>query len=149
VDRLPDLEPGLAEFRRNLNTMADLAAAHAVRLIFLTQPTMWRQDLPARETAMLIKGRVAHPRSEGGIEYYSVKALAEGMARYNQVTLDVCRTRGMECIDLAAKLPKDLSVFYDDEHFNDRGARMVAEIVSDHLFTTRFWDTAAQRPPKL
>lgn len=146
VDRLPDLEPGLSEFRRNLNTMVDLAAGHAVRLIFLTQPTMWREDLPARETDMLIKGRVAHPRSEGRTEYYSVRALAEGMARYNQVTLDVCRSRGVECIDLAGKLPKNLSVFYDDEHFNDRGSKLVAEIVSDHLLTTRFWETAARRP---
>jgi lysophospholipase L1-like esterase len=148
VDQLPDLEPGLTEFRRNLNTIVDIAAAHSVRLIFLTQPTIFREDLPARETDMLITGRVAHPQSKGSTEYYSVRVLAGAMARYNHVTLEVCRTRGVECIDLAAKLPKDLSVFYDDEHFNDRGARMVAEIVSDHLFTTRFWGTAAQRPPK-
>jgi hypothetical protein len=147
VDQLPDLEPGLAEFRRNLNTMGDLAAAHAVRLIFLTQPTMWTEDLPARETAMLIKGRVAHPRREGRTEYYSVKSLAEGMARYNLVTLDVCRARNVECIDLAAKLPKDLTAFYDDEHFNDRGSEMVAEIVGDYLLATRFWETATRRAP--
>ena len=147
VDQLPDLEPGLTEFRRNLNTIVDIAAAHSVRLISLTQPTMWREDLPARETAMLIKGRVAHPRREGRTEYYSVKVLAEGMARYNQVTLDVCRARNVECIDLAAKMPKDLTVFYDDEHFNDRGSGMVAEIVSDHLLGARFWETVAHRPP--
>jgi lysophospholipase L1-like esterase len=146
VDQLPDLESGLTEFQQNLNTIVDIAAAHSVRLIFLTQPTIWREDLPASETSMLIKGRVAHPRSEGSNEYYPVKALAEGMARYNHVTLDVCRTRGVECIDLAAKLPKELSVFYDDEHFNDRGSRMVAEIVSDYLLSTRFWQTAARRP---
>jgi lysophospholipase L1-like esterase len=148
VDRLPDLEPGLSEFRRNLNTMVDLAAAHAVRLIFLTQPTIWREDLPARETGMLITGRVAHPRHEGRTEYYSVKALAEGMARYNRVTLDVCRARNVECIDLAGKLPKDLTVFYDDEHFNDHGSQMVAQVVSEQLLATWLRESITPSPQK-
>ncbi len=89
VDRLPDLEPGLTEFRRNLNTIVDIAAAHSVRLIFLTQPTIFREDLPARETDMLITGWVAHPQREGRTEYYSVRVMAGAMARYNHVTLEV------------------------------------------------------------
>ena len=144
VDQLPDLQPGLAEFRRNLNTLVDLAAANSVRLIFLTQPSIWREGLPAWEAGFLIMGKVAHPQTPGKTEYYSVKVLADAMARYNQVTLEVCRIRGVECIDLAAMLPKDLTVFYDDVHFNDRGSRMVAEIVSDRLFATGFRDSTPQ-----
>jgi lysophospholipase L1-like esterase len=148
VDPLPDLESGLTEFRHNLNTLVDIAAAHSVRLIFLTQPSMWREDLTPRESEMLVKERVMRAGVKPGREYYSVKALAEGMARYNQVTLDVCRARRVEWIDLAAMLPKDLTVFYDDVHFNDGGSERVAEIVSGHLLATRFWESTTQRPPK-
>jgi hypothetical protein len=45
----------------------------------------------------------------------------------------VCRERGLECVDLAAKLPRDTSVFYDDCHFNESGARRVAEVLAEHL----------------
>jgi hypothetical protein len=83
VDRLPDLEPGLAEFRQNLNTIVDLAAAHSVRLIFLTQPSMWREDLTPRETDMLVKGRVAQSGGAQGLQYYSVRAMAEAALCFN------------------------------------------------------------------
>ncbi len=148
VDQLPDLEPSLAEFRRNLNTLVDIAATHTVRLIFLTQPSMWGEDLTPRESEMLVKERVMRPGVKPGREYYSVKALAEGMARYNQVTLDVCWARRVECIDLATMLPKDLTVFYDDVHFNDGGSERVAEIVSAYLLATRFWESTIRRPLK-
>jgi len=55
------------------------------------------------------------------------------MDAYNRVMLDVCRESGMECHNLAAHIPKDISAFYDDVHFKAGGARMVAEIVEQQL----------------
>ena len=132
-DQLPDLEPGLGEFRRNLNILVDLAAARGVRLIFLTQPFLWRDDLTAREIALLIAGRAASNPGEEARRYYTVKALEEGMDRYNKAMLEVCRSRGVECLDLATRIPRSLGAFYDDVHFNDGGAKLVAQIVSDYL----------------
>jgi hypothetical protein len=43
--------------------------------------------------------------------------------------LEVCRERELACIDLAAALPQDETVFYDDAHFNESGARQVANVV--------------------
>ncbi|MFI5340762.1 MAG: SGNH/GDSL hydrolase family protein [Candidatus Methylomirabilales bacterium] len=133
VDQLPDLEPGLDEFRRNLTTLVDLAATRGVRLIFLTQPFLWRDDLTVRETDLLIMGRAASKPGEEERRYYTVRALQEGMSRYNQATLEVCRARGVECIDLAARVPRTLDAFFDDVHFNDGGAKLVAQIVSNSL----------------
>ena len=65
--------------------------------------------------------------------YYTVRALNEGMTGYNAALLQVCKDRGVECIDLASLLPKDLTTFYDDEHFNENGAARVAEIVAEYL----------------
>jgi hypothetical protein len=45
-------------------------------------------------------------------------------------------------------LPKDLTVFYDDVHFNDGGSERVAEIVSAYLLATRFWESTIRRPLK-
>lgn len=125
---LPDLREGVAEYRRNLNRMIDLAQAHGVRLVVMTQPTMWRPDLNQAETELLWLGW-----QPGHEIYYTPGALADGMASYNETTLEVCRTRQIECFDLAAALPQDTSVFYDDLHFNESGAQQVAGLVVEYL----------------
>lgn len=47
--------------------------------------------------------------------------------------LEVCADRRVECLDLAAMLPKDDTVFYDDVHFNEAGAERVAAAVAERL----------------
>ena len=64
---------------------------------------------------------------------YSVGALARFMAEFNAITLEVCAAEGARCYDLAAKLPKDTSVFYDDCHFNTSGARKLALLLGGYL----------------
>jgi lysophospholipase L1-like esterase len=125
-ERLPDLGPALREFAMNLSTIADVARRHGVEVVFATQPVLWRADLTDEERSLLWFGGVGDFQREPGHEYYSAEALAEGMARYNQTTLAVCAARGLLCVDLAAELPSDTSVFYDDCHFNENGSRRVA-----------------------
>ncbi|MBI5480833.1 MAG: hypothetical protein HY906_18385 [Deltaproteobacteria bacterium] len=122
---LPDLAPALADYRSNLESIVDAAAARKVRLVLATQPVLWRPDLPPQLEDLLWFGWTL----QGG-EYYATAALADGMARYNAVLLDVCRVRDVECVDLAARLQRDTSVFYDDCHFNESGARQVAAILA-------------------
>ncbi len=125
---LPDLSTALEEYSHNLNTIVDIAQAHKVRLILMTQPTMWRSDLTQAEKDLLWFGH--GPRREF---FYSIEALMEGMAAYNKQLLEVCRQRQVECIDLTPALPKDTTIFYDDVHFNENGARQVARIVADYM----------------
>jgi len=133
---LPDLKPTLEEYARNLNTIIDLARAKPVRLILLTQPTLWRRDMSADLSGLLWMGGVGNFQREAGNEYYSADALADGMALYNETLLKVCRERGAECIDLAALVPKDTTAFYDDCHFNEGGAQKVAEAIAAYLKAT-------------
>jgi lysophospholipase L1-like esterase len=132
-DRAPDLAGPLAEYRRNLETLADLAAARSLRLVLITQPTLWRADLSKAELDLLWLGGVGDFQQEPGHDYYSAAVLAETMARFNDVLLDVCRARNLPCLDLAAKLPKNTTIFYDDCHYTEAGSGVVAEIVAAHL----------------
>jgi rhamnulose-1-phosphate aldolase/alcohol dehydrogenase len=102
--------------------------AHQVRLILLTQPSMYRPDLTPAEKDLLWFGW-----SSGRKFYYSVEAMAEGLARYNQKLLEVCRQRQVECLDLASALPKDATIFYADLHYNENGAAQVAKIVANYM----------------
>ena len=69
----------------------------------------------------------------GSKEFYSFEALAAGLRLYNQATLEVCRSRQVECIDLEKMLPKDTSVFYDDIRWNEAGAEKISEILTQYF----------------
>jgi lysophospholipase L1-like esterase len=132
IAALPDLSSALDEYARNIKEVAALARARSVRLILLTQPTMWRPGLPRELDSLLWFGGVGDFQARAGQPYYSVEALAEGIRRYNDVLLQTCASEHLECIDLSS-LAKDTSVFYDDVHFNEAGSRQVADIIANHL----------------
>lgn len=134
VDRLPDLAPALGEYRRNLNTMIDMAQARGIRLIFVTQPFMWKRGMTEQEQKLLWMGWIESLKAR---RYYSADALAKGMNLYNRTLMEVCRERGVECIDLAGRLPKDTTVFFDDVHFNENGSLRAAEVISGYLKGTK------------
>lgn len=130
IDQLPDLSASLAEYTTNLNRIVDLAEAYQVRLILMTQPTMYRPNLTEAEEKLFWGG--AGPGREF---FYSAKAMEAGIAQYNQRLLDVCQQHELECIDLASALPKDTTVFYDEVHFNENGSSLVAGVVGDYLLS--------------
>lgn len=133
VDDMPDLTAALEEYRGNLDTIIDIARARSVRLIFVTQPTMWRSDLTQEEIDLLWGGGIDSFQLGKGVKYYSPVSLDKAMRQYNDTLLDVCRKQAIECVDLAGVFPKERAVFYDDVHFNEAGARLVAEILFKYL----------------
>jgi len=130
IDTLPDLTPGIQEYMHNLHVMIDLAAERSVRIVFITQPTLWKKGMTEREKGLLWCGWAGSRKDR---RYYAAEALADGMERYNGKLKKVCQARKIECIDLAALMPKDASVFYDDCHFTEYGAQLAADIIYRHL----------------
>ncbi len=132
-DRLPEMATALAEYEDNIDAIVDLAQGHGALLLLVTQPSAWRPDMTAAEQGLLWLGGVGQYQELPGRPYYSVEALAEGMQAYNDVLLDTCRRRGVECIDLAAELPRDSTTFFDDVHFTEAGSAHVGRLVAAHL----------------
>jgi hypothetical protein len=130
---MPDLTLGRDEYRQRLQSLASECTFLQRRCVFLTQPTLWRPDLQTDVEKLLLFGWVGPKFRPRG--YVSVAELSQGMDSYNRVMLDVCRRTHLECFDLAAALPKDTSVFYDDAHFTENGARLVARALSHYLLS--------------
>jgi lysophospholipase L1-like esterase len=128
IDTMPSLETPLVEYRRNLMTMADIAAARHVRLVFSTQSFLWRNDMSSVERHDLWLG------SRGPDEaYYSPRVLAQAMGDYNAVTMEVCKMRSLDCIDAASAIPHSSAMFYDDVHFTNAGSRQMAVVVAEYF----------------
>jgi lysophospholipase L1-like esterase len=133
VDALPDLEPGRADYVQNLGRIVDVARERGVQVVFVTQPTLWRAALPADEQALLWGGGPPFWALREGADYYSVGALAEAMARYNASLLEVCRERGVGCIDAASGIPHRSEFFFDDAHFTEAGSARLAGLIASGL----------------
>jgi hypothetical protein len=131
IDALPDLTEALATYRKNLNTFIDVLGSRKVRVILMTQPTLWRADLPAKDQKLLWMGGKGNFQAKQGLPYYSVSALAEGMVKFNDVMLSVCKERSVDCVDLATMIPKDTDHFYDDCHFGFKTSEKMADIVAE------------------
>jgi len=132
-NELPDLSSALGEYAANINKIIDIAEEKSVRLIFMTQPTLWNPELPKHLADLLWLGGIGDFQKESGKPYYSVEALQKGMEAYNNVLLQICHQRALECINLSSILEKDTSVFYDDVHFNESGARKVSNVVAKYM----------------
>jgi lysophospholipase L1-like esterase len=124
--RKPELAPCLDTYKNNLERIVDVCRQKNVRLIFTTQPALWRGDLDDENLALLWFGQLRDGR------FLSVEQLRQGMDRYNETLRAVCHERKVELIDLAP-LNGDASVFYDDCHFTETGAGRVAAIVAEWI----------------
>jgi len=133
IDSLPDLRRPIAEYRGYLEEMAVIAREHDARLVLLTQPTLWRDDLNAEEEAAIWLGGTGDFQEVPGQPYFTAAALRTAMEAYNRTLLEVCAAGLAECFDLASVLPKDLSIFYDDVHFTELGSRLVAEHLAQYF----------------
>ncbi|MEO6597845.1 MAG: GDSL-type esterase/lipase family protein [Planctomycetota bacterium] len=119
----PDLTAARAQYRRNLDVIADVCARHELRVWFATQPVLWRAGVTAKDEATFWLGVF-----EDGSKPLTAW-LAQQMAAFNDVLRTFCRERKLGLIDLES-LNGDPACFYDDCHFTIEGARRVADLVA-------------------
>ena len=129
-DSVPNINLGLKIYRQHIKDIAQEARAQGIEPIFMTQPFMWRADLPESEKKLLLFGAVGVFSMNSEQRYYSIEALAFAMNQYNTELLSTCDDLRLHCLDLANLTPKSSEAFYDDVHFNENGARLVAREVS-------------------
>ncbi len=133
VSELPPLEEALDEYATNLREIVGLARRHRARILLMTQPVLWRAGLSDEEKASLWMGGVGDFRRHPGASYYEPEALARGIDAYNRRLLQVCALTGVECLDLAAAVPRTAANFWDDCHLTDAGQALLARLVADAL----------------
>ena len=129
----PELDGLLAEYAENLRHAAALCAEADVTLVLVTQPFVWGDELASETKQLLWMGGVGEFQESEGCEYYTPSALARVLTALNGTLLRVAAEDGLEAIDLAGALGQDPAWYYDDVHFNEAGARRVAEVLAGEL----------------
>jgi len=131
---LPDLRIGLREYHDRIAEIGRECRALATRCLFLTQPSLMRPDLSLAGQSLLWFGNVGRLDNPKG--YVGVAEFANAMDAYNRVVMTTCQDQHLECYDLASVVPKEIANFYDDYHFNEEGARIVAANLSRYILST-------------
>jgi lysophospholipase L1-like esterase len=133
VDGLPDLGPGLERFERNLAEMIARIRATGARPVLITQPMVWHAGISPEAERLLWSAFLGDNDSPEG--RYRVADLERAMATFNDATLEACRRADLPCVDLASAMarPERESWYYDDAHYNERGAEVVARILARAL----------------
>jgi lysophospholipase L1-like esterase len=128
----------LAAFRGRLEELVALNREHGIEPVLITQPTLLGGVDPRT-------GLDTRPMEVELWEKLDGELAWRLLERYNDVTRQVGRERGVLTVDLARSLPKDSTFFYDFFHFTNPGADRVGEIVHGAL---RPW-LAARYPDRV
>lgn len=122
-----ELPRWLDEYEEALMRMIRRARREGKTLVFATQPVLWADQMSEENVALCLGSQ----NRQG--EWFSLAELARGVDLYNQRTRDVCKREKVRYVDLAKLLPKSTEVFYDDLHFNESGARLVARRLAEAI----------------
>jgi len=120
----------LQDYETNLVSLHALSVAHGIKPIFVTQPMLWKPEMSAEEIAVdWMRGAVVN-----GTHFQLSSAQSERfLTQLNARLMTVCARENWQCIDLAKEMPRSLDFFYDSLHFNEAGAKFVANRVSVDL----------------
>lgn len=116
--------PNVDAYANNLRSIAGIALGHDIPLILMTQQTTWNSpsDSDARDWHWLLR--------VGDVRYSEID-MDRALEAMNDAVRDVAETADISLYDLAMQMPKSADFFYDDVHFNTRGARVAGMELSE------------------
>ena len=121
----------LDDFLKYMKEIIWTAKGHGVRLILMTEPSIYQENLPSEINEKLWMGwlgAASHLKINLSPEF-----LLREMNRFNDAVRKLSRDDGVELIDLDKEIPKSLDYFYDDVHFTPKGAEKASEVISSYL----------------
>ncbi len=121
-----------APYRDNLITIAGVARGHRVPLVYMTQQTTWNSSVdPQAENWqwMLYDSKID--------KTYRADLGDTALESLNDAMRQVAAEQRIPLYDLRRILPKSLEFFYDDVHFNVRGAQVAGKGLAEFISSQR------------
>ena len=130
--------PSLASFRRNMLGIVEAVKSDNTRLVFATQPFLYRNDLSVDERDVLYFAAnfclVAEDQTA------NMQSMIRGMNLFNDAIRAIADEHRVPLMDLEARIPKSLQYFLDDVHYTEAGNTLVAESFFEYLSTNELLD---------
>jgi hypothetical protein len=129
-----DTFPGLPSFRRNLNTLIDLAQKDGTRVVLMTQPNLYSDSISPEAKRSL---RMLNQEAVGPGKQWSYQTALNGFRQYRNAVIETAAGRNVVLIDLESRIPRTLEFFYDDVHYQNKSFDIIARTVSEELIAQK------------
>ena len=127
-----DLDDHLAVYGANLGQLFAALDGLDAQGVVLTHPSLWKPAMTDDELAALVSGYTCYACATQ--EFHTVDALRDGLERFNAETLRQCGEHpDVACLDMAPRIQRSLTNFYDDAHLTAAGAEVFARELADFL----------------
>ena len=122
---------GLKAFERNLNILITLAQEDRTKIILMTQPNIYKDQMTEQEIGTL---GMLNGEAVGNGKRWTYKTALSGFRQYNDKIRKIASTRvGVYLIDLELIVPKSLEFFTDDVHYNSKTHDLISPFISEEL----------------
>ncbi len=129
----------LSPYRDNLLTLAGIARVHGIQLVLVTQASTWNSAVDPRVVDW-------HWFTYVGGVLYREDLLDRALESYNGVMRTVATETDVPVFDLARTVPKSLEFFYDDVHFNVKGAALFGARLAELIVARGLIRSPTPRP---
>jgi hypothetical protein len=125
-----DSFPGLEPFTRNINTLIDLAIIDSTKVILLTQPNIFSENMndSIKRVCTMINYEAV-----GKVKRWGYQTGFSGMNQYNQRIKAISENRDVYFIDLEKYIPKSLVYFYDEVHYTDTTFNIISKVIVEDI----------------
>jgi len=136
--KLETLPGALDSYARNLAQIAELVRAAGAEQIFMAQ-AIDHVILDEKERQRWWMGAM-----DGGKTYVKEEQMRDLLLAFNAQMKGVADAQHVVFVDLPALLHDDRGLFFDGVHFNERGAAVTAQRITDFLWPTVMQPAAAR-----
>lgn len=127
--------PGVVAFRRNLESLMDMADLDGTKVVLMTQPTLIKKDMSPQEIDSL---HMLKYEAVGTDRRWALNTAGAGMEKYNDITRELARDRHVYLLDLEKVVPKTQQYFKDDVHYRDKAFGLIANHIAEHFLNSEF-----------
>ncbi len=124
---------GLSEYRSNVEKMILLSQKHQTKILFLTQPALFRPGMPKEDEKLLWFGKLPPATPGEPPPYLTVPDMIKIMGEFNENLSNTAKKKETPLLDLDAEISPLPDSFFDDVHFNELGAARTAKAVGHFI----------------
>ncbi len=127
---ITDSFPGLESFERNLRTLIALARIDGTKVILMTQPNIYKEEMSSAEMMSLT---MLNAEAIGYGKKWGYRTALSGFRQYNDKIRAIAASENIPLIDLEKVVPKTLDYFFDDVHYKNQTYDLISGFLAEQL----------------
>lgn len=123
--------PGLEAYKRNINNIIEMAKHDSTEVVLLSEPHLFKKNMTNEEINSIGMLKI---EAINDTMVWSIETALNGMIQYNDALKSIAKEKNLPFIDLEKEIPKTLTFFYDEVHYQDTTFSIIAPFIAKELY---------------